>query len=87
MGGIYDLMDTVDLMCSDDCRERFQAEYAQLALRHETLRTYVKRHRAGLSETDLPCPIDILERQIDCMSEYQSILEQRAILEGIDLGI
>lgn len=87
MDGIYDLMDTVDMMCSDDYKERFRAEYAQLALRHERLRVMVSRYHAGLLDFVPTYPIDILERQIDCMSEYQAILEKRAILEGIDLDI
>lgn len=84
---MYTLIDTVDMMCSDEYQERFRAEYAQLALRHERLGAMLRKHDLGVLDFKPMYPIDILRRQADVMSEYMAILEQRAIFEGIDLDI
>lgn len=87
MTGMYTFVDTVDMMCSDDYQERFKAEYIQLTMRHERLVTMLHKYEAGMLDFKPACPIDVLKKQADVMSEYQAVLEQRAVLEGIDLDI
>lgn len=38
-----ELKDTVSLMCSDDYKERFKAEYAQVAVRYEKLKAMLDK--------------------------------------------
>lgn len=42
-----ELKDTVSLMCSDDYKERFKAEYAQAAVRYEKLKAMLDRWDEG----------------------------------------
>ena len=38
-----ELKDTVDLMLSEDYRDRFKAEYQQVKIRKEKLEAYIKK--------------------------------------------
>lgn len=82
---MMELFDTIDWMTSIDYRKRFMAEYAQLRIRYERLRDMIRRYNDGILEFE-PVSIDHLKRQADVMSEYLSILEERAVLEEVDLG-
>lgn len=88
------LGETVEMMKSDDYKERFVAEYAQLKIRYEKLKTMCFKIRASMSgihtgyyveEPKHDCPLDILEEQKNVMWHYLEVLEQRAIVEKIDL--
>ena len=50
-----ELKDTVSLMCSDDYKERFKAEYAQVAVRYEKL-------KAMLDKWDIGCLLPLKNR-------------------------
>ena len=80
------LSDTVDLMLSDDHKDRFVAEYMQLYIRTERLKAMLHKYRAGTLDFTPACPIDILEEQASIMDEYLQILEKRASIEGIELS-
>ena len=84
---MMDLVDTVDLMMSEDYKDRFVAEYAQLAIRRERLAAMLHKYDHGTLDFTPTCPIELLREQLDAMEDYMSILEKRAILEGIDLDI
>ena len=84
---MMDLVDTVDLMMSEDYKDRFVAEYAQLAIRRERLAAMLHKYDHGALDFTPTCPIELLREQLDAMEDYMSILEKRAILEGIDLDI
>lgn len=86
----YTLADTVDGMISADYKERFVAEYIQLVIRAEKLQNYI--YRISLSDeydsVDEPkhdCSISILREQLNAMFDYATVLEKRAIIEGIEL--
>lgn len=83
---MMDLLDTVDLM-DGDYKDRFRAEYIQLAIRLERLITMLKRLDRGVLEFEPTCPEDMLWKQAHIMEDYKIILEERAVLEGIDLDI
>ena len=80
-----ELRDTVDLMVSDDFRDRFKAEYYQLKIRYDKLQEIIKRVNEGTSNFNLLCPVDLYDMQLDYMYNYMKILESRASIEKIDL--
>lgn len=80
-----ELKDTVSLMCSDDYKERFKAEYAQVAVRYEKLKEMLDRWDVGKLNFTPTCPRSIYNFQIRAMADYIASLEARAAIEGIEL--
>lgn len=88
-----ELKDTVALMLSEDYRERFVAEYSQLAIRYKGLRKILQKLDDGTLEFTPTCDKLTLRCQLETMSEYLKVLQYRArdekiaipekILEGI----
>ena len=76
-----ELENTVELMCSKNYKDRFKAEYQQLAIRHDKL-MYMVLNWDNLDFTPT-VPKSIYERQLKVMREYFDILDERARLEGI----
>ena len=74
---------TVPLMLSDDYKERFKAEYYQLLVRYNKL-TNMLDNWDSLDFTPT-CNKDIFRRQSNAMRAYLDILEERALIEKIDL--
>lgn len=98
---MYELKDTVELMTSEDYKERFKAEYRQLFIRYQKLKAFNNKIEAAL-RTDFPvingevktkvakmpahdCPPEMLREQQRIMGEYLHVLEVRAEIEEIDL--
>lgn len=79
-----ELKDTVDLMLSDDYKDRFRAEYHQLRIRYNKLATIVRKYEDGTLGFEPACSIEILRDQLNAMSGYLIILLTRAMAEGID---
>lgn len=79
------LEETVDLMVSDDYKNRFKAEYYQLIYRTQKLSDILSKHYEGTLEFELTCGIELLEKQLEIMDDYVFILEERAQIEGIEL--
>ena len=80
MDKINNLNQTVELMSSEDYKERFIAEYAQLVIRISRLEKVLKAPSFKLS-----CPIGTLVNQWVNMKNYLSIMQERAFIEDIDL--
>lgn len=80
-----DLDFTVDLMRSDDYKDRFKAEYWQTKKRYDKLHRMVIKYEAGTLDFIPNCPLDLLKEQRDTMRKYLNQLEIRAELEGIEL--
>jgi hypothetical protein len=89
---------TIPLMESGDYRQRFIAEYWQTRIRYEKLRAFNRRIEAALRtahcdpsvRVEMPkhdCPDILLIDQEDTMLRYLNLLEERAIIEKIDLDI
>lgn len=76
---------TVDLMLSDDYKDRFEAEYRQLVNRANKLRKMIRQYEKGELDFDPDSPIDILVWQLKTMDEYIYILKRRASYEKITL--
>lgn len=79
------LKNTVDLMLSDDYKERFRAEYYQTKERYQRLHLMIIKYEAGTLDFQPDCPLELLKRQAKAMGEYLYVLEMRAQLEEIDL--
>lgn len=85
MGTELTLEDTIEMMGSADYKERFRAEYHQLDIRIGKLQTMLKLWQEGKLDFTPTCPYDTLHTQLVYMQLYRSILEQRAVVEGIEL--
>lgn len=80
-----ELKNTVDLMLSDDYKERFKAEFYQLKIRYEKLVTILDLYDRHKLDFELTCPRELYAKQIEGMEIYMDILYDRAAIEGIDL--
>lgn len=80
-----ELRDTVDMMNSDDYKDRFKAEYYQTKIRYTKLHEMLVKHEAGVLDFKPTCPIAKLQEQKRYMGEYLRCLEVRAAIEGIEL--
>lgn len=79
------LKDTIDLMISEDYKERFLAEYQQLKIRYDGLCNMIdKWNRDELNFTPT-CPRSTYALQLKAMEDYLVVLEMRAVVEGIEL--
>lgn len=79
------LEDTIEMMNSDDYKERFKAEYYQTKIRYDKLHKMLVKIESGTLEFEPTCRKEILEEQAYYMSSYLRTLEIRAELEHIDL--
>lgn len=80
-----ELKETVQMMQSEDYKERFKAEYYQTKIRYNKLHDLIIKYDAGTIDFELTCPIDILKHQKSMMGQYLNDLEVRAEIEKIDL--
>lgn len=79
------LKNTVDLMLSDNYKDRFRAEYYQTKERYQRLHLMIIKYEAGTLDFQSDCPLELPKRQAKAMGEYLYVLEMRAQLEEIDL--
>lgn len=80
-----ELKDTIELMNSDDYKDRFKAEYYQAKIRYDKLRKMLVKYEARTLDFELSCPPEILEKQACYMGNYLRTLEVRAEIEKIEL--
>ena len=80
-----ELKDTIDLMQSEDYKERFKAEYYQLKIRLEKLYEMLVRYDAGTLGFTPDCSIQLLKDQLSSMRDYLYALQVRAEIENIEL--
>ncbi len=79
------LNETVKMMTSEDYKERFKAEYAQLIIRYYGLRNMLEKWDNGTLEFEPTCPRSTYNMQIKAMTDYIAVLEARAVMENVDL--
>lgn len=84
---INNLNDTIDLMTSSDYKDRFAAEYWQTKIRYTKLREMINKYKNGELNFTPKCTVEIFEEQCKYMAMYIGLLESRAEIEGIELGI
>lgn len=80
-----ELKDTVEMMNSEDFKERFKAEYYQTKIRYEKLHAMIVKYEAGTLNFEPKCPIELLKNQASHMGQYLYALEVRAQIEGVEL--
>lgn len=80
------LNETVEMMNSEDYKERFKAEYLQLKIRIDGLATMLWKYKENMLRFTPKCSYDLLNGQLKAMEMYQSYLEERAEIEEIELN-
>lgn len=79
------LGDTVEMMNSENYKERFRAEYYQIKIRVCGLQNML----AVWDNDKLPfnpmCPRSTYNLQLRAMTDYKALLEMRAVMENIDI--
>ena len=81
-----ELKDTIELMTSEDYKERFKAEYYQTKIRYDKLKYMLERWDDGTLGFIPIYPRSAYDLQISAMEEYIAILEARAVMEGVRLS-
>ena len=80
-----ELKDTVEKMVNGSYKDRFIAEYEQLAIRLLKLDNTIRMIKEKTLDYEPESPIELLEAQAQVMRVYKKILEKRAIKENITL--
>lgn len=80
-----ELKDTVEMMLSEDYKERFLAEYYQLKIRYQKLHRMLIQYEAGTLSFTPTCSRELLMEQAMYMGNYLRCLEVRAEIEKIEL--
>ena len=80
-----ELIDTVDLMTSDDYKDRFMAEYYQVKIRYQKLKSILDKYEEGTIDFEPSCSISLLMIQREIMEDYLNVLQDRAIVENIEI--
>lgn len=82
-----ELKDTIDMMASEDYKERFRGEFYQLEIRAKKLLAFIRKCEdaqiEGKEEPKHDCPLSLLRAQFDAMAEYLNILRKRALIENV----
>lgn len=81
-----ELASTCAMMVSSDYKERFKAEYIQLANRYKGLRRMIDRWDANQLDFTPTCSRQLYNEQIKAMFLYIDVLNIRAEVECINLG-
>ena len=82
-----ELKDTIEMMGSEDYKERFKAEYLQLKIRMTGLSNMLKKYKAGTLTFKPSCSYDLLNGQLKAMEMYAQYLKERAEIENIELEV
>lgn len=82
---ITELKQTVELMNSSDYKERFKAEYYQLKIRYDKLHNMCEKWDKNELDFTPTCSRFTYARQLNAMAFYLKILEERAVVEKIEL--
>ena len=77
--------DLIEMMNSDDFKERFKVEYYQLLLRLDDLKSMLIKWENNMLYFEPKCSKETLENQVIFMQGYLDILRLRAKIEEIDL--
>lgn len=81
-----ELKETAEMMNSADYKERFKAEYQQVAIRCKKLAAILEKWDKGDLNFTPTCPRSTYNMQVRAMTDYIAVLEARAVMEGVDLG-
>lgn len=82
---LNELRDTIEMMNSEDYKERFKAEYYQVVIRYQKLKSMLNKWDNDQLEFAPTCPRSTYNMQITAMTDYIAVLEARAVMEGVEL--
>lgn len=77
-----ELKDTIDMMCSEDWKERLKAEYLQARIRYEKLVMFINKNRNNEQAVN---GLIFLEEQKHHLFLYIRSLERRLKIEKIEI--
>lgn len=80
-----ELKDTIEMMNSENYKERFKAEYYQVVIRYKKLKIMLDKWDSGELNFNPTCPRSTYNMQIKSMTDYIAVLEARAVMENVDL--
>lgn len=80
-----ELIDTNEMMISDDYKERFRTEYYQVVIRYKKLQAMLDKWDNGNLNFEPTCPRSTYNMQIKAMTDYIAVLEARAVMENVNL--
>ncbi len=80
-----ELRDTIEMMNSEDYKERFKAEYYQVVIRYQKLKSMLDKWDNDQPEFTPTCPRSTYNMQITAMTDYIAVLEARSVMEGVEL--
>lgn len=80
-----ELNDTIELMESENYRDRFKAEYYQVKIRHDKLGAMLEKYDKNELDFKPKCSYSLLLNQYRVMGEYLDLLMLRAGIEEIEL--
>lgn len=75
----------IELMKSEDYKDRFRAEYYQLEDRIIKLSNMLEKYKSGTLNFTPSCSYDLLNGQLKSMLLYLEYLVERADIEGMEL--
>ena len=78
-------MYTIQLMNSDDYKERFKAEYYQLVTIYKALKSMLTKWDEGILNFKPTCPRSTYNMQINTIANYIAVLEIRVVMKGVNL--
>lgn len=81
-----ELKDTIEMMNSEDYKERIKAEYYQTKIRYDKLDKMTVKYEAGTLNFTPNCSLEVLKEQKKYMGNYIRMLKIRAEIEGINLS-
>lgn len=85
MATYMEFRDTVEMMNSEDYKERFKAEYYQLKIRLTKLQDMLDKWDKNILPFTPTCPRSIYDKQVKGMLLYLETLEERAAIENVEL--
>ena len=65
-----ELLDTVELMVSDDYKNRMKAEYLQTKIRYDKLHKMIVKYESNTLDFEPSCSLDLLKKQASAMGQY-----------------
>lgn len=80
-----ELNETIEMMKSQDYKERFKAEYQQAKIRYDKLDAMTVKYEAGTLNFTPSCSLELLKEQKKHMGCYIRCLKIRAEIEKIEL--
>ena len=75
----------IELMKSEDYKDRFRAEYYQLEDIIDKLVDMLEKYKVGTLNFTPSCSYELLSYQLQTMNAYKRVLEERAEIEGIEI--